>query len=384
MATKTFRKTMLRAGQTFHSPDGEVKVTPERLQHWADTFRKMSGAGQVIPMHWDHGSELQDLTPLTLSEFKQRKSRSAKNTVGHLKRFDVAEDGQSAEVEFVTLSAHATEAMEQNRVNLSPVILSQWKDGAGNQYTDAITHLDFVDHAVDHSQTPAEEVEAICCSLRMSDSSHQVVKVFRMASDEPPDEDGDYSDYSEGSNAEETSAGGEATVGRTLDLLARLDIVLPGDTDAKNFIDRLYTALLTAVASEEDPMADQSSQDTEVVDPQIATMSLQARQALAYGERQHRATVQKDLDELLASGRCTPAEHKARQESIGAIKLSLDSDGNPTKSETESWIESRKPVPEGTFWSSDEKLRRMSLEAAPADTGGVDPEEAADFVLGKK
>lgn len=411
VTSKTFRKTMLRAGQTYHSPDGEVVVTPERLRHWADTHRQMSAAGAVVPMHWDHGSDDDDYRPLTLSELKERKSRSSKNTVGHLQRFDVADDGQSAEVEFTTLSTDATEAMDANRVFLSPVVLEQWRDGHGTTYTDAITHLDFVDHPVDHSQSPAAPIDAVCCSIRMSSfpTGKTKAKVFRMAfdpkdesknrsedDDDEPQDDADERDEAPEEADEQPTDDADAeagvSVGSVVDLLGKVGVVVPEDTDGKNLLDRLYTALLTAVANQGADDVDEKSQDTEVVDPHVATMSLQAKQALAYGERQHRASVMTRLDQLLTSGRCSPAEHEEQKKSVSAIKLSLDSQGNPAPSSVETFIEHRQSVPKGTFWDDSQKLKaaRMSTvdyadgESFGGDSGPeVDPDKAADFILGK-
>jgi hypothetical protein len=176
---KAFRKSMLKVG-TYHSPDGVVEVTPERLRHWSEEFQKMSSAGQVIPMHWDHGNESEDLLPISMDNFQRKATRSARNSVGKLTKFDVAPDGNSANIEFVTLTSDATNKTAANSVYVSPVIFPEWKDGHGNTYTDVITHMDIVDHPVDHSQGPAKPV--MCC-IRMGYG-----KPYKMSDDEMDDD----------------------------------------------------------------------------------------------------------------------------------------------------------------------------------------------------
>ncbi len=52
-----------------------MTVTPERLRHWADQFIAMTKAGQVIPMHWDHGSDLESLQPIAMDAFERKATR---------------------------------------------------------------------------------------------------------------------------------------------------------------------------------------------------------------------------------------------------------------------------------------------------------------------
>lgn len=72
--------------------------------------------------------------------------------------------------------------------------------------------------------------------------------------------------------------------------------------------------------------------------------------------------MKQSLDALLESGRCTPAEYAAQEQLVGALKLSLNEQGEPSQSSVESWIAAREPVPAGSFWDGEEKLKRMSAE----------------------
>lgn len=363
-----FRKTVLRVG-TYKAPEGDVDVTPERLRHWESEFARMTAASQVVPMHWDHSPDPEALVPVPMDVFhdevKRTKHRSAANSVGRLESFKVAPDGQSAEIEYRTLTPSATEKVEANAVSVSPVIYPEWKDGAGNAYSDCITHMDLVVHPVDHSQSPAQPV---ACAIRMG---LEPQKIYRMATEPPEDEEGKKKPEGEdgtknpdgdgdGDGKKPGDDGGATTVPELIEALGKLDIVLPENTNATNFIDRLHTALLTAAAHE--GIGEDTEGEPTVDDPQIATMSLQARQAVAYAERQHRETVGGRLHKLLEEGRCTPAEYEAQKANLGVVKLSLDDKGEPQSSKLEDWIESRASVPRGTFWDDEQKLRRMSAQ----------------------
>jgi hypothetical protein len=367
--SKSFRKAALKVG-TYHSPDGIVTVTPERLQHWASQFNAMTEAKQVIPMHWDHGSDLDSLQPIAMDVFERKATRSAANSVGKLAKFEVASDGQSAEIEFVTLTPSATEKVQANAVYVSPVIFPEWKDGSGRTYTDVITHMDLVNHPVDHSQGPAEPIAqpALMSCIRMGMDS----KPYKMGEDDKPSMPPAMDDMPE--PEAEPMANETSVLGDVVAALAGFGLVLPNDTTEANFLDRVRTAAIAAAGSDPgagnglDPVTQQ--QELTVSQPQVATMSLEAQRAIAYGERQHKANVQSQLQSLLESGRCTPAEFDAQKNLVGALKLSLTDDGEPVASAVEAWIESRKPVPAGTFWDGEEKLKRLS--AVPvAQPGGI-------------
>ena len=178
-----FRKAVLKVGK-YRSPDGEVEVTTERLRHWANEFQRLKDAKQVVPIDWDHGNSESDLKPVTLDGYRRR--RSAKNTVGKLADFRVT--GDQAELLLDVPDEHAAEKAKSNLVYVSPVIFPSWKDGAGNEYRDCITHVDFVNHPVDHSQGPFQPADAIACAIRMGLSgpyTRDSGMPIRMGEDDP-------------------------------------------------------------------------------------------------------------------------------------------------------------------------------------------------------
>lgn len=394
-----FQKSILKVGR-YHSPDGEIEVTPQRLRHWANQFKRLHNARQVVPMHWDHGSDLENLQPVAMDAF-QRRERSARNSVGRMRDFRVSPSGDSAEVIFETRDAQATKAVGQNNVYVSPVIFPKWRDGAGNQYRDLITHLDLVNHPVDHSQSDARPVKTsnrmpvVACALRMGLD----VKPYRMgalAVDDERDDmelENDGTDDLMGDGDQMADDGGEMAdqgdfdmgsdddydflddgidepegpgVGDLMMALADHGVVLPDDTNDSNFMDRLRTALIAKKGGEPDVggLEDQDTfdqpGDTIVADPQMATMSLERQ----YANREYQARLKRQLDSLLKTGRCTPAEFEQRKHEAAAVRLSLNSQGEPKPTKLAEWIKDRRSLPQGAVWSNKEKLRRMS--AAPS------------------
>ncbi|MEL7264321.1 MAG: hypothetical protein AAFP69_05855 [Planctomycetota bacterium] len=366
---------MLREG-THRSPDGEVVVTADRLQRWARTFAAMTANGQVIPMHWDHSTSQDELVPVPMSVY-QTKDRSAKTAIGRMIDFQPGSDerGAFAEIKYEVRDEDAVKKFDQNTVQVSPVIFERWSDGGGNQYTDPITHLDAVVHPVDHGQSPAERIEesaTICCGIRMGLSP----KVYRLGKqdEEPATKSPDSTTATPTAKPDESGP----SVKVTLKALASLGLTLPPDTNESNFLERVHTAAIAAAGA--DPMS--SDTETEVAEPQVDMLSLNAKQALAFGERAHRKEVQRGLDQLKETGRCTVAEHKDWSAKVPAVKLSLNDQGEPAQSEIEMFITSRESIPEGTFLTEggSKLMSNASPSTPPADLK-VDPDGSAKLGL---
>lgn len=400
-----FRKRALQTA-TYHSNDGQVNVTPERLKHWQENFRRMQKAGYSVPIGWDHAETLDGITPLSADEFKKR---SAKDTIGKLSSIALDAKGSGAVLEFDVTDPKAQGRADRNEIFISPVIMDEWRDGAGNKYTDVITHVDFVNHPVDHSQGPFEKADAgaIACALRMGLDT----RVYRMAFGDEEDDDDKEKDDSESSGSEaEASAdppenpdmpkteddGGKAQMDALLAHLSVIGVGLPADTDGSNFQDRLLVALLTIEAQKNNDKAEEESEPEEeepamnVADPGIAAMSLKANAAHSYAEGLHRTGIAKRLQAVLESGQCTPKEHNDRTAALKAVRLSLDAKGQPAQSDLEKWLDSREAVPKGTFWDAKQRTQKLSvtpIHPPSAMTGELSEEEtqaAVNFALGRK
>jgi hypothetical protein len=358
-------------------------------------------------MHWDHASNdaVDLLEPIKMDTLRQNQSRSAKNTVGKLVSFNVAKNGKSAELTVETLTPEATQKAQSNAVFVSPVLFSEWKDGAGNSYNDTIGSVDLVDYPVDHSQGPFVPVEQrrMSCVIRMSTSP----KIFRLG--EAPfkkkkdgDGDGQYNE-SESNDSGDSTGGGEraksedftsgdepsgssgndeanqvqqaaSSVSDVVGLLAQLQIMLPEDTTTANFLDRLRPALMTSISANAQPqepeLADQlpPEQPMQVDSPQIAAMSARIRDL----ERSHleagRKAIQKRIDDCLKTGRITPHEHGVLAKRLSTTKMSLTKANEIKAGDVEIWIQSREATPKGSCWNASDKVKRMATTVAEAPT----------------
>jgi hypothetical protein len=168
MAKKSYTKTMLNVGK-YVSPDGEVDVTPERLNRWAENHQKLRAANYRVPMQWDHADQPEKAWPMSADNFKS--NLSAENAVGQLADIQINEDGNSATIVMEVHDSAAQDKADNNTVFVSPVIFEDFTDGHGNHYEDVITHMDMVNYPVDHSQGDFEPVQnetgVVSCGIRM-------------------------------------------------------------------------------------------------------------------------------------------------------------------------------------------------------------------------
>lgn len=397
-----FTKAILRA-KTHHAPNGQVVVTPERLKHWADTHALMQSRNWHSSVHFDHQDNPADQQLVQMGP-KGKVKRGAANAVGRNVGFKLAPDGMSAEITLDLPDGKAAEKARQNVVEVSPVIKGLVKDGDGNEYRDAIVSYDLVTQPVDNTQGKFVEVnDAIACSLRMVDDEGKAT-VYRMAFPDDDDADEGNDDPTEtlptgdekpdDENPDMPKVQGDDKIAEAIRAhLDQLGAALPADwsfsSDAADQI--LLTALKTLVKANQKAEAEKASDkgddndspdgDDEMgklQDPGFAALSLQARNALAYAEREHRKGITARLEKLRDDGQCTVDEFNKRLEGVTTISLSLDDSGQPASSDVEKWIESRETVPAGTFWDEATRtanVQRMSL-VEPSERQTLGSEEA--------
>ncbi len=388
-----FKKAILRVG-TYQSPDGEVKVTPKRLKHWAATHRRMMANRLGVPISFDHADDDADLAPVAFST--GRGPRSAKDSVGFLKSIEVAPDGNHANIILDIRDPKAIQKARENVVEVSPVVFPTWQDGRGKNYRDCITHLDLVNHPVDNSQGQFSEVNAIACCLRMGLADSKKTKLFRMAEDDSMDENAAPNDDDKSGNDDEgdsSTVNNDGRLKKVIDALVGMNIVLSEDTNEENFLEHLEQALLTAQAQEGDidePGDPTDAEDLDAVGPSIAALGLQGRTALSYAQRTHRKDLTTRLVNILRTGRCTPVEHKQKLSAMDSVRLSLNKGGNPISSRLEDWIADREKIPAGSLWDTKQRIRMSNADLdstnPPKDlineVSREDAEKLADEVLG--
>jgi hypothetical protein len=352
-------KKMLKVGK-YRSPDGVVDVTADRLHHWHSVFKKMTAAGHTIPVRFDHATDMDGTVPLSAIDYD--KQLGTKHTVGKLA--DIRLSGDKALVVLDLPNQEAYEKAKDNLVGLSPVVMEEWTDGDFTTWKDSITHMDLVDHPVDHKQEPFVQPGALAMSLKLGKKS----KLYRMGADDaPPPKNDEEKDppkkpaKSEGDDEGEGDGEGASYLTEVIDALSKKKIILPPDTTEDNFLDRLHTALLTSIAhngEDEDEELDMGAGEGAPPPMMMAAIKMRRRE------------IERDLDELARTGRATPAEIKTKKESLGQARMSIDNEGNFKRTKVETFIEDRKDVPEGTFWTDKQRATSKRMAAhAPADFG---------------
>lgn len=371
----------------FDAEGNKIEVTPARLKHWRDTFAQMKERGVKVPMSWGHGNKLEDFLPIEMGKDRRRRAIPLpENCVGYLHSFEIAEGEDKAELTFDVRRKEDVEKVRHNLADVSPVILSKIKDGDGNLYEDVMTHVDLVQHPVDHRQSDFEEVEVIACSLRYVDSAHEEpeTQIFRMQTDAeeatttPPSDETPAAPDAEAAKVPDaqgnpSKVSDQERLGEVIESLRAMNVVLSNDTTTENFLEHLQQALLTVKAMEGDSMAEESGQE-QVTSPNVAMMSAETRALKAHAESQHRKTVAARMSSLVATGRATPAEIEAREDSLKVLKLSLDNAGEHQATALESWILSREEIPAGTMWDAETRTKMSALDEVKHPGYVKDPE----------
>ncbi len=353
-----FRKGMLEVGRTYQSPDGALPVTAERLRHWRDTFHRFKSLGLKVPVFFGHQTDPKKAVPV---------KRLPKNCAGQLHDLELSEDGKKAEFVIDVPRAEDASKVENNLVELSPVIFESFTDGDGTVHKDCITDVDLVVHAVDHRQ----EDFAIACSIRMGLDKGKPV-IYRLASDD------DNTDHDSDDDDSENSDGSDR-VARVIEGMAALNIIVPDDTTVDNFFERVESALLTAAAMGDG--VDMGTEGLEATSPEFAAFSLDSPLA-KFNSKQHQTGVMTRLNLLLQEGRCTPVEYKDRKPQVGTIRLSLNKSGEHKPTAIEEWIESREGIPPGSCWDAVKRMSNLEVVPHPDGLGGdeVTEEQAEEIV----
>lgn len=382
MAT-LIKKQMLTPG-TYHSPDGQIVITADRLKRFATGFQSLTKSGYKVPVKWDHGDKMSDLVPVKKNSF-----RTAKDTVGSLKSIDVSESGAVLTME--VSDDKAAKSLEKSDVFISPVILDSFSAG-GKNFKDIIGHVDIVDYPVDNKQGKAEVVgDVVKCSLvRMSNAK----SFFRLADVEitDPDKDGNpeitvdvdgdeeespetAEDTTEETETEENNEESDEAkhMKEIIAWLKAMDIIVPEDTSEDDFLKVMAAAIATAAKKDglekegevEDATevpADSAPDDVAVASPGYMAMSNALRKA-------HGDNLRMRLRSLLSRGKCTPQEYKQQSAKIGVVKMSLTKSGDLKPVELETWIESRESLRDGAAVDLGESklLARMSNAKTPVD-----------------
>lgn len=121
-----YRKEVLKVG-TWLIGEEEWNVDEETLEDLVKNFRLAKERGVEMPVVWNH-------------------SKDARDTIALIE--DLHKDGEKL---FVLFEAERQEDIERIGTSIkevSPEVLSPWRDGLGNEYSIMLTHMGLVNHPV--------------------------------------------------------------------------------------------------------------------------------------------------------------------------------------------------------------------------------------------
>lgn len=434
-----FKKKVLEPG-TYQSPDGEIIITPERINHWVNSFKEMKNAGLKIPTPWGHQSKASP-------DYEEREFTESKYNAGFIDSFATDSNGALIAV----LDVPREEDIDRVGTvvqEVSPQVETSWRDGKGKVWTDVITHLALVTHPVVPNQDNFEiiaPVGATRLSLKqklsnstsgekpMADEVDTDTDTDTVAEEVKKPEESKKSDKpkkkkeKEVPNFEENEEGTEGAGGldpELLDLLASCKIIIPDDITEKDFIPALKAACATLKHSQEggmgggegaddllqgldlggleDAMGGEKPPETPTEPPaeggaetpekgplmeQQPSMTMSLNQKNTEDrlvmlqnklEEADRNRMANEIELLLSQGKITPVIASNLKNDLKGYRLSLNSNGVQDVSLAQSKIEAFKLMPEGSAWGNEERirLRAVAEEALPSEFKNFSNEEA--------
>lgn len=299
----TFDKEILRPGTYYpRQADGSrirVDVTPESLERWASTFSAMRREGIKIPAPWRHDKDANPALDI----------KESSNNAGYWDKVWInAEDNAL----WGTLNSENPDNVAKIGTDVKEVSLwaTPYVDGDGKDWGHAMRHVALVTHPIMKDQQNFKRVDDLSTvSLALSLGELEFAEEFpakkptkkkappkageQETDDEPTDDLADADNDGDGqvtldADGHDEVGGGEGAAdeeGTVPDgepvvepvdgtsiadcittLKNGLDIVLPSDTNAQNFVSRLTIAVNQMVAlKNKDNLAPQREEQPEVI-----------------------------------------------------------------------------------------------------------------------
>jgi hypothetical protein len=384
----------------YHTEDGVLRVTPQRIRHWVEQFKRMKEAGFSVPCPWEHQNGVKPVDQAS------RLANRVKHNAGWVARFSINDDGML--MALVEVPADLAGDLRDRVRYVSPEIKDEFVDGDGHTWHDVITHLALTTRPVNHRQKPfgAPVRMSYQGTVRLSQAVRLGCKMKKkMAQD-------DAWEHKEGKNETSTEdqhdkvrmaeeePGGEGGGGGTdylaecKDLLSsKFGIDLHESTDESTFLRDLCMALTAAQgngASEtetETPPEEMPTEETPTQEqPGGGSMMLSLEKRVQVLEDQNKSLLDQNatlvserelarLGRYEKEGRCSPAQAKSLRDKLGKHRLSLTRAGDANAVAVATALECMAAVPAGTFWSAEQKAARLSHthEEKPRTPLGAEP-----------
>lgn len=390
------------------TPTGQPEfftATPAHIRHLHDVGRRMLSAGVPVPACWEHRT---DAMPGKKNSRDDAVSMRAKGTAGFVSDYEI--DSNNVLWAKVQID-DAEEAKAAQRVKFcSPYIPESVLDGDGTDWGPAIAHLALTPKPRNHRQPPATVALSMVADPKalfrgtlwfavdsekgsdMPDDDKPAKPDGTATSDDPGNKPPAAADTPPGPpNAQvdqppKPPSEEEVAFKAALATLAEAGYVLGADTTKDNLLERLVVAINTKKAVETNSVPDEDDLPPgggpayeEMPGAGITgTPVLMSRL-----EEYERKSLSRRLDNLLRSGRCKPAEHKAHKEKLLAkdaakgIKLSFDDQGQPKPNEVSDFLKVREPMPRGSIFPLSGKDNQTAISLSRADVTEVSPPDPA-------
>ena len=408
-------KEILRVG-TYHTAEGEVRVTPRRMRHWVQQFKAMKAASLAVPQPWEHQD---DAKPVSRAD--RLAARASRNT-GFVDDLYIARDGSL----WANLDVPDPKAAKQIRENVrfvSPEIESVFVDGDGNLWEEGFAHIALTPRPGFARQKPFgakspgrlssnnQVIRMSLADMRPSRGTGMATRATtkkgkgktaklgcgpkkrRMSEDdaatreeekERQEEDLEATEELEGDHDEETRLSendDEAMCEEVKRLLAEHGVHLSEHTDAKSLVRDLIVAAHAASGAKnhDEPDGDELPDEVEDDDEEEMTketpasggamLSLQRR--VKQLEQENGAIRSKDslrrLDQYEREGRVSTEVAQKIRASIGKARLSFANPKDTNVREIKAKLDVIAQTPRGTFLEADDEFETEADDFGDAD-----------------
>ena len=400
-----FSKEVLRPG-VFRKGAERIQVTDEDLRIALLNFKKMQSDGYRVPVIIEHTDSSDDPEGLPVKATKTSDRDRAKYTAGWTDDMRINSSG-SLEVDMDIRSKDGLKLIKEVNLLVSPQFGPWTHPGTDKPQPMTMTHFALTPYPVDIQQDPtyteigeSQTVSATQLSQLVRFSMADMIPEKKPAAPEGEQKLGqDESEESEGSGILEQMPESQIVdpvVGQVLEMLKSHGVVLPEGTTFSGDLKVLLAGLMSAAhaksqqqpavdpSQQQQPGAPQNGQDPRLagtrqentitmsnatatapaVDlktlPEYIQMSQQNKALEGELSQLRREKYNSRVNSLLSTGRINQEQAAAFRTTIGTYQFST-ADSSTDIVKLEDKLELAEEMPEGSCWSSEEKIKRFSM-----------------------
>lgn len=362
---------------------------PKDLQNACRLGNEMVGSGWHVPSCWDHqdvGPEL-DSRKVQLS-FRDKLADRARNTFGFIGGFRIKDD--ILEVKIDTESEEDFKQLQKVKF-VSPQIYYDWIDSTGKKWPGVtISHVAATPRPIQNKQKPFNLANSV--PSQMDPSSKPPLRLsygdYDMADEKKKDDEeitepGDDTDTDSSAADDmdsdptdiitdpvETPVDNDPQFLAALKGLAQHGIVLPQDTNAKNFFERVNVAIIAIGGAKpaQEPDGDEPPKDPNepmTIGGNQPTENRSQPLQMSFGKAEEKAyqravglerrTILQRVNHLEKTGRITPKLAGALRNEATKLNLSFNDSGDVVENPTLIKIAAYEALEKNSAWSATSK-----------------------------